>query len=450
MLIPFPSQALGPHEIVLLVNRNSLQSVRAATEFAELRRIPQANIINLDIPAGLTRDRTDIYPDDFTRYIWVPATNAIDRHEIADHVLAWVYSIDFPTRIKWTPPLSIQGITFLRNQLPESKDQVERGLYSSPLFAGPDGSGSGAAFPAQSFDVMKAWLTDDMPIPSMMLGVTGKHGNSLDVIVECLKRGAASDSTIPDGTIYLITGTDIRAQAREWLFPAVRRELAAARVTTVITNVPPAREQAILGMMMGLPDVHPKRYGEYRPGCFADHLTSAAGVFDTPNQTKLSAWLEAGATASAGAVTEPFAIWAKFPSARVYVHQVAGCALIESLYQSIKCPLQILLVGEPLAAPWSPCGADKLIVKTPATGNPLSGKVTTEIEVETGTGAAYTRFMFLLDGRMIGKTDVAEGFELDTTSAKDGPHAFRVVAYRTGAVRSQIFVEIPIDIRNRR
>jgi len=130
-------------------------------------------------------------------------------------------------------------------------------------------------------------------------------------------------------------------------------------------------------------------------------------------------------------------------------HQVAGCTLIESLYQSIKCPLQILLVGEPFAAPWSPCGADKLMVRAPEEGKPLSGKITTEVEVESGTVAAYTQFMFLLDGKMLGKTDGTGRFEFDTTLVKNGPHAFRVVAYRTGAVRSQIFVDIPIDIRNR-
>jgi uncharacterized protein (TIGR03790 family) len=447
-LLPFPGLALGPHEVVVLANRKSLQSVRVATEFAELRRIPQVNIINLDIPVLLTRDRTDISPDEFTRYIWVPATNAIDQHGISDHILAWVYSVDFPTRIRWAPSLSIQGITFLRNRLPESRDQVERGLYSSPLFAGPDGSDS-RAFPAQSFDVMKAWLTEDMPIPSMMLGITGKYGNSLNTILGCLKRGMESDCTTPPGKIYLITGTDIRAQAREWQFPSVQRELAAARVTAVITNVPPARDPAILGIMMGLPNVKPQHYGQYTSGSFADHLTSAAGAFDAAHQTKLTAWIEAGATVSAGTVTEPFAIWSKFPSARVYAHQVAGCTLIESLYQSIKCPLQILLVGEPFAAPWSPCGADKLMVRAPEEGKPLSGKITAEVEVESGTVAAYTQFMFLLDGKMLGKTDGTGRFEFDTTLVKNGPHAFRVVAYRTGAVRSQIFVDIPIDIRNR-
>ena len=31
---------------------------------------------------------------------------------------------------------------------------------------------------------------------------------------------------------------------------------------------------------------------------------------------------------------------------------LAGCTLIESLYQAVRCPLQLLPVGEPLASPW--------------------------------------------------------------------------------------------------
>ena len=36
---------------------------------------------------------------------------AIEERGLGAHLLAWVYSVDFPVRIGTTPPLSIQGIT---------------------------------------------------------------------------------------------------------------------------------------------------------------------------------------------------------------------------------------------------------------------------------------------------------------------------------------------------
>ena len=42
--------ALGPHEIVVLVNTNSDRSVRVAQEFVTLRSVPDANVVELSLP----------------------------------------------------------------------------------------------------------------------------------------------------------------------------------------------------------------------------------------------------------------------------------------------------------------------------------------------------------------------------------------------------------------
>ncbi|MEM8736139.1 MAG: hypothetical protein AAGG44_18055, partial [Planctomycetota bacterium] len=56
---------------------------------------------------------------------------------------------------------------------------------------------------------------------------------------------------------------------------------------------------------------------------------------------------------SSGTVVEPYALQAKFPLPTLYVHYARGCSLVESFYQSVTGPYQLLIVGDPLCQPLS-------------------------------------------------------------------------------------------------
>jgi len=431
---------LGPHEILLLANADSVDSVRVAKEYARLRGVPEQNLVRLSMPRELGRAAAALKPADFTRLIWLPANRQARRRGIEDHILAWVYSVDFPVRIAVKPEISIQRLTFLRNRLPDP-DEVEKGTYASPLFAGPLNI-AGKAHESQTLDVLRLWLRNEMPLPSMMLGVSGPRGNTVEEILECLRRGAASDGGMPEATVYFGKGRDIRSTCREWQYGTARRELFRLGVRSAVAATPPRDADDIIGIFMGAANVIPPR-GRYLPGCIAEHLTSASAVFHSDHQTKLTAWIKTGATASAGAVTEPYSNWKKFPCAHVYVHYARGCTVLESFFQAIRCPLQILLVGEPLAAPWGP----KAEVSIGGLGtDPLAGTVALTAEVSaTNPVELYGRIVWLVDGR-----PAAEGrrFEWDTAGAPNGVHRVRAVACRTGFIRSQAFRELEIEVRN--
>jgi hypothetical protein len=203
----------------------------------------------------------------------------------------------------------------------------------------------------------------------------------------------------------------------------------------VTTEYFPAARKDVLGVMMGARQVRPDEVLAYLPGAMAEHFTSAAAIFHSADQTKLSAWIAAGATASAGTVTEPYAIWTKFPHARFFVHYAAGCTMLESFFQAIRCPLQILLVGDPLAQPWAP--ADGLaLAGVPAGGT--AGRFTVEARVDPAARRHYGRFLFLLDGRPVGREP---RLELDAARLTEGAHTVRAVASRSGLVRTQVFAE---------
>ncbi len=105
----------------------------------------------------------------------------------------------------------------------------------------------------------------------------------------------------------------------------------------------------------GLPRVDKLDTVGFVPGALADHLTSYGGQLDEPSQQmSVLAWIEAGATASYGSVSEPCAHAQKFPHPQVLLlTYVQGATAIEAYWKSVAWPQQGLFVGDPLAAPFA-------------------------------------------------------------------------------------------------
>ncbi len=425
----------------MLANANSTSSVAVARDYLRLRQVPECNLVLLDLPPAAWAAPYEVSTNQFTALIWEPAQRAIRERGLEDHILAWAYSIDMPVRVRTDPLVSITGLTFVRNRLP-SKDDITRGLYASSLFGGPD-SPEFRGFPPQSLDNQRAWLGSDMPLPAMLLGFDGSHGNTQAEIEDCLRRGRDSDGTAPTGTVYLITNADIRTQCRLWQFPSVVRELRERGIAATITNSLPAGGPPIVGVLHGLADIDLAGERTFAPGCMAEHLTSFGAVFETGGQTKLTAWIRAGATASAGTITEPFAIWSKFPHARYFFYAAMGCTVMESFYQSVKCPLQLLPVGEPLAAPWRPAAC--LTLRGLPEG-PLRAPATVSATVQNDAGYLFNRTLFLLDGRTLQPVGKPASVTLTPVGLTAGQHTLRAVAYAVGALRQQAFAEATFTV----
>jgi uncharacterized protein (TIGR03790 family) len=65
-------------------------------------------------------------------------------------------------------------------------------------------------------------------------------------------------------------------------------------------------------------------------------------------------WLEAGAIPIYGMVSEPCNCWQKFPQPQVLLkNYLAGETAIETYWKSLAWPMQGVVSGEPLAAPYS-------------------------------------------------------------------------------------------------
>ena len=435
--------AMGPHEILLLVNTNSGPSREIANHFCHLRAVPPENVVLLGLPDSVRSAEAEISREDFTRLIWEPARNIMAQRGLADQILAWVYSADFPVRVRTSPPMSLTGLTFTRNAVPEP-GVIATGLYVSALFRGPARPGGPISAP-MTLENLAVLLGTNLPLPAGMLAWTGARGNEPAIAIRALHQGRMADGTRPAGSVYFVTNADVRSTSRAWQFPAAAEELRAQGVAAHILPALPRRARDVAGLMMGEAVPDPSIVGAFLPGAMAEHLTSWAAVFHNPGQTKLTAWIEAGASYAAGTVVEPYSIWTKFPSGRFFAHQAAGCSTLESFYQSVVSPLQTLPVGDPFARPWG-ARASLVLFRFDNGGDTNRAVFVTQVEPKSmAEGAA---FFFFLDGRRIAAGPAAQ-VEIDTSGLPDGWHEVRVALFTDGRVRGGAVARSGFDLARR-
>lgn len=441
VLISINTWAQMPHEVLLLVNKQSQPSMKVANTFAAARQIPDRNMVYLDIPENLYGGTATMTPEQFTRLIWEPANAVAKERGIDEQILAWVYSVDFPIRVKTDAndrkQMSVGGLTFMRNRVP-GLNLVEEGTFHSKLFAGPNdqlkfylpafslgmhknGLGEGLQVPPE-VAYLQQGLQDDMPMPSMMLGYIGENGNDVETVLETIKRGLRSDYKGLRRGIYFVVSDDVRSTCREWQYDPAVSELQKRGITATVTTNFPAGEQNVMGLLMGAENVAPVRIGSFAPGAMAEHLTSWSAEFQRP-QTKMTEWLKAGATASAGSVVEPYSNANKFPSARFYVHYAAGCTMLESFYQSIACPLQTLILGDPMAKPYAVPVAVRLLG-----ADTIDSTFTYVAQAQCQAPNVVFRYSFLLDGKEIQAASESYEFPVPADVLSDGYHELRAVA----------------------
>ena len=452
-------QAQMPHETLLLVNKNSQPSLLAANTFAALRMVPKRNMVYLDIPESAYGGTATVTPEEFTQLIWEPAHAVAKERGIDGQVLAWVYSVDFPIRVKTDSSdrkqMSVGGLTFMRNKVP-ALDLVEKGKYLSKLFAGPnqrnnlslpafslamhkDGLGADAKVPPEAA-YLQGGLGEGMPLPSMMLGYIGEKGTDIQTVVESLARGKASDYRGMRKGIYFVTSDDVRSKCREPQYAPAVAELKLHGVEAVVTTNFPAGAENVMGLLMGAETVDPSEIKSFAPGAMAEHLTSWSAEFQKP-QTKTTEWIKAGATGSAGVVVEPYSNPDKFPSARFYVHYASGCTLLESFYQSIACPLQSLLLGDPLAKPYAPSLSVKLMGV-----DRLEKDFTYLAQASTHLKGAEFLYTFLLDGKETRAKSSDPSLYLRVASLSDGYHELRAVACVKHRVQFNASIDKPFTV----
>jgi len=191
--------------------------------------------------------------------------------------------------------------------------------------------------------------------PSMLLA-----GRSVASGKALIDRGVASDRQLgrlggaPAQVVWVST-TDTARNVRAPLYgPAGTLRGGMTRVLRFRGDAVAPQRNVVLWQTGAAQVPYAAQIG-WLDGALADHLTSFGGrLLDSQGQMSALDWLEAGATASYGTVSEPCNHPQKFPHPQVLLGAyLRGNTALEAYWRSVAWPTQGVFVGEPLAAPYA-------------------------------------------------------------------------------------------------
>jgi uncharacterized protein (TIGR03790 family) len=321
--VPRNGGRLQAADIGLVINVDDPQSVQVGKYYIAARRLTPKQVLRLKLPVKPMLDA-----DEFE-----VLRAAIDKHfGNATQALA----------LAWTQPYAV-GCNSITGALALG--------YDADLCQ----RNCGPTRPSRYFNSasIRPWRDVGMRL-SMLLA-----GSNVEAVKALIDRGVASDGTLglrgrPPVAALMLTTNDVPRRVRTPLYPppAMLREVGVA--VKVLPEADLLSHKQVLLAITGSvkPTLQPAP--DWVPGGLGDHLTSYGGdLLGGHGQGTVLEWLESGATASHGAVTEPCNHLQKFPHPQVLLlHYLQGSTAIEAYWKSVLWPQQSLFVGEPLAAPF--------------------------------------------------------------------------------------------------
>ncbi len=284
---------------------------------------------------------------------------------------------------------------------------------------------------------------------STVLACTSGRGNSVNEAIASLQRSAGADGSRPKGTIYFMRNNDVRSTTREWGFQRAAEKLRETGVwTEILDGVLPKGKGDVAGVTIGSAEYSwPASGSRLLPGAIGDNLTSYSGAMgESDGQTPLTEFIRNGAAGASGAVTEPYAIQAKFPSPFIHFHYAQGCSLAEAYFQSLAGPYQLLIVGDALCVPWK----KDLTVQAGElkSGTILKGHTVISATSVSKDGITPGAFEFYLDGRRAAAALPGKPFDLNTAEIPDGPHEIVITALGSDGPLTRGSVRVPVVVKN--
>jgi uncharacterized protein (TIGR03790 family) len=168
-----------------------------------------------------------------------------------------------------------------------------------------------------------------------------------------IDRGVQSAFRLAPAPAYFLVTSDTARNSRASHFPRSQSLPSKKLTIKTLKQEKPSYVDNIMIYQTGAVIVPDLDTLHFRPGALADYLTSAGGDLHGKSQMSSLRWLDAGATATYGTVSEPCNYWQKFPNSTVLLgHYLRGDTANEAYWKNVVWPAQGVFVGEPLAAPY--------------------------------------------------------------------------------------------------
>ena len=313
-----PAAGLHPAQLAVVVNDDEPSSVEVGEYYLKARNIPERNLIHVHIP-------------NWPRKLDV-AQFAQLKAQIDSHLPPDIQAV----LMVWTTPYAVEC-----NSITSA--------YTRGYDPGQCSNSCAPGKPSSYFNALSTRPFDDYGMRLSML----LPGESVAAAKALIDRGVLSGFHTPAASAYyLVTSEDAR-NSRARFFPPAG---SVPQKKLLIHQLHSDSIEGVKDLMIyetGMANVAKLETLKFLPGALADHLTSLGGDLLGDAQMSSLRWLDAGATASYGSVSEPCNYWQKFPNPLVLLrHYLGGESAIEAYWKSVAWPAQGLFIGEPLAAPY--------------------------------------------------------------------------------------------------
>ena len=310
----------------LVVNEDDPYSVAVGAYYAQVRQIPEENIVRVHLP-----DKATLTSAEFAQL----------REQLDKHLPANVQGL----ALAWVRPYA-----------------VECNALTGALALGfqPELCNNSCAVSKASAYIQ---YQGDRPFDELGLRPAMQiAARSVESAKALIDRGLRADHSLPSAFVpadaYFVSTSDAARNVRAvWFPPAAHLGPLNIDIKRLDADALPHLPAALL-VEIGLARVPGLEHVDWLPGALADHLTSFGGQLDAPagsGQMTAIDWIEAGATASYGTVSEPCNHWQKFPHPQLLLlSYVQGVSALEAYWHSVVWPGQGAFVGDPLAAPFAP------------------------------------------------------------------------------------------------
>lgn len=336
LTLTLPSSGLAPTELAVIVAEGDALSEAVGAAYVAARGVPAANLIRVRVN---------------TASHGLPAADfALLKSDIDAKLAAAAPGVQ-ATLLTWAAPSRVVGACSMGITSAMALGFDTRYCNATPA----NTCANTAASPLYDSESRRPQAELQVR-PSMLLGAT-----TLAAAQALINRGVAADATRPAGDGWLVRTTDADRSPRWTDFSPLPAAWGSALKLNYVDNSAglPADnalsgKAGVLFYLTGLTSVANLSTLQFRPGALADTLTSTGGFLPTgAGQMPITAWLDAGATASYGTVEEPCNFPEKFSRASVLVdHYWRGATAIEAYWKAVQWPGQGLFVGEPLAQPF--------------------------------------------------------------------------------------------------
>jgi uncharacterized protein (TIGR03790 family) len=316
---PGPAGAdLRAKQVAVIVNDEEANSVAIASYYRQARNIPEENVVHVRIPNS-------------PRKLKVEEFNAL-RQQIESHLGPEIQAI----LLIWTAPYAVE-CNSITAALTLGFDAAQCKNTCAP------------GKPSPYFDSRSRRPYTDLGIRISMLLPT----DSIERAKLLINRGVTSSFRLQPASAYFLITADKQRNSRAKFFPPSGKFPRLQFQIKTLRENEISEQNDIMIYQTGLVSVPKLNTLEFLPGALADHLTSTGGDLLGSSQMSSLRWLDAGATASYGTVSEPCNFWQKFPHPQVLLrHYLAGETAIEAYWKSVAWPTQGVVIGEPLAAPY--------------------------------------------------------------------------------------------------